>query len=61
MKMKKWKNVAPHGTGCPYKGIAVHETDKELEKYHSGRCPGCNNPVKWEEEKPGKEDFSAAS
>lgn len=54
MKMKKWKDIAGHKTGCPYSGVAVYGTEEEMIKYHSGYCPGCNTSVKWEEEKQEK-------
>jgi hypothetical protein len=50
IKMKKWKDLAVHKAGCPYKGVAVYGTEAEIAKYHSGYCPGCNAPVKWQEE-----------
>ncbi|MGE5789849.1 MAG: hypothetical protein ACM33C_03190 [Syntrophaceae bacterium] len=50
--MKKWKDIADHKAGCPYKGVAVYGTKEEMAKYHSGVCPGCNRPVKWEEDEP---------
>jgi hypothetical protein len=50
MRMKKWKDLAVHRAGCPYKGVAVYGSDAEIAKYHSGNCPGCNVLVKWEEE-----------
>jgi hypothetical protein len=51
MEMTKWKDTAGHKPGCPYKGVPVSGTAAEMAKYHSGYCPGCNIPVKWEEEK----------
>ncbi len=48
--MSKWKDIAAHKPGCPYKGVAVFGTKEEMARYHSGYCPGCNCPVKWEEE-----------
>jgi len=50
MRMKKWKDLAVHRAGCPYKGVAVYGSDAEIAKYHSGNRPGCNVLVKWEEE-----------
>jgi hypothetical protein len=32
-----------------------------MAKYHSGYCPGCNIPVKWEEEKQEKENAALQS
>ena len=61
MEMKKWKDTAGHKAGCPYKGVAVSATAGELAKYHSGYCPGCNIPVKWEEEKQEKEHAALKS
>ncbi len=52
IKMKKWKDLAPHKTGCLYKGVAVHGYEAEIT--HSGFCIGFNVPVKWEEKVPGK-------
>jgi len=52
--MKKWKDIADHKAGCPYKGVAVYGTAEEMAKYHSGYCPGCNKPVKWEENEPSR-------
>lgn len=49
-KSRKWKDLAAYKTGCPYKGVAVRGTEEEIAKYHSGLCPGCNTPVKWEED-----------
>jgi hypothetical protein len=43
--MKKWKDIAVHRPGCPYKGVALYETEENMAKYHSGYCPGCNRPV----------------
>jgi hypothetical protein len=51
VEMKKWSDSALHRTGCPYKGVAVFGTKEEVAKYYSGNCPGCNVPVKWEEER----------
>jgi len=48
--MKKWGDQAFHRTGCPYKGMAVFGTEKEVARYYSGNCPGCNVPVNWKEE-----------
>jgi hypothetical protein len=48
--MKKWKDIATHKAGCPYKGVAVYGTEDELAKFHSGYCPGCNMLVRWEEQ-----------
>jgi len=56
MKIKKWRDRAEHKLGCPYKGVAIHGTDEEIAKYHSGYCPGCNIPVQWEEIKQDKEN-----
>lgn len=53
--MKKWKDIADHKAGCPYKGVAVYGTAEEMARYHSGVCPGCNRPVKWEEDVPSGE------
>jgi hypothetical protein len=61
MKMNKWKDIAVHGKGCPYKGVAVYGTEKEMAKYYSGQCPGCNAPVRWEEEKQEKVKHPTAS
>jgi len=61
VKMKKWKDLAVHRAGCPYKGVAVYGTDAEINKYHSGNCPGCNVQVKWEEEEQEKQKSSDAS
>ena len=55
METKKWKDTAGHKSGCPYKGVMIQGTAGEMAKYHSGYCPGCNIPVKWEEEKLEKE------
>ncbi len=48
--MVKWRDIATHGPGCPYKGVAVYGTEEEMAKYYSGYCPGCNVLVKWEKE-----------
>jgi endogenous inhibitor of DNA gyrase (YacG/DUF329 family) len=61
MKMKKWKDIAGHRPGCTYKGVAVYGTDEEMAKYYSRYCPGCNIPVKWEEEKQEKENAALKS
>jgi hypothetical protein len=61
MKIKKWKDITAHGAGCPYKGVAVYRTEEEMAKYHSGICPGCNIPVKWQEEKQEEEISSNAT
>jgi hypothetical protein len=53
--MKKWKDIATHKAGCPYKGVAVYGTEDELAKFHSGYCPGCNMLVRWEEQKQDNE------
>ncbi len=60
-EMKKWKDIALHKPGCPYKGVAVYGSEEEVAKYHSGYCPGCNVPVKWQEEKQLKETPSPSS
>jgi len=60
MKMKKWKDLAVHRAGCPYKGVAVHGSEEEMTKYYSGNCPGYNVPVKWEEEKQEKNPSTAS-
>ena len=54
IRMKKWKDLAVHKSGCPYRGVAIYGTEAEITKYHSGICPGCNVPVKWEEERLDK-------
>ncbi len=56
--MKKWKDITIRGSGCPYKGVALNETEEDRTKYHSGNCPGCNGPVKWEEVKQEKKEQS---
>jgi Na+-translocating ferredoxin:NAD+ oxidoreductase RNF subunit RnfB len=61
MKMKKWKDIAGHRPGCAYKGVAVYGTDKEMAKYYSRYCPGCNIPVKWEEIQQEEEDTALKS
>ena len=61
MKMKKWKDSAGHRAGCPYKGVAVYGSEAEMAKYYSRYSPGCNNPVKWEEEKQEKENAELKS
>jgi hypothetical protein len=61
MKIKQWRDISVHKPGCPYKGVAIHGTEEEMAKYHSGYCPGCTVPVKWEEEKQGKENASLKS
>ena len=61
MKMKKWKDLAGHRAGCPYKGVAVYGSEAEMAKHYSKYCPGCNNPVKWEEEKQEKENAELKS
>ena len=61
VKAMKWKDIAAHGPGCPYKGVALYETEEDRAKYHSGYCPGCNRPVKWEEIEQVKENAALKS
>ena len=61
MEMKKWKDSAGHKLGCPYIGITLVGTAEEMVRHHSGYCPGCNIPVKWEEEKQVKENAALKS
>ena len=61
VKAMKWKDNAVHGPGCPYKGVALYETEEDRAKYHSGNCPGCNRPVKWGEIEQVKEDAASKS
>jgi len=59
VKAMKWKDIAVHGSGCPYKGVALYETEEDRAKYHSGYCPGCNCSVKWEEIEQVKENAAS--
>jgi hypothetical protein len=61
MEMKKWKDTAGHKLGCPYIGITLVGTAEEMVRHHSGYCPGCNIPVKWEEKKQEKEKAAVKS
>ena len=56
--MHKWRDIAEHKPGCPYKGVAVCGTEVEIAKYHCGYCPGCGVPVKWEKLQQEKENTS---
>ena len=49
-KIKEVEGPCGAQVRMPYKGVAVRGTDEEIAKYHSGLCPGCNAPVKWEED-----------
>ncbi len=53
-RMAKWRDASSHKPGCPYKGVSVSSTREEMERYHSGYCPGCGVPVKWQEVKEEK-------
>jgi hypothetical protein len=59
--MKRWKDIASHRAGCPYKGVAVYGTDDEMAIYYSRYRPDCNSPVKWEEENRERENASSKS